>query len=250
MKGPKQKMFVGDKFKTNKNGICEIIEYNGIYDILVRFEDGTPVRTHAGLLNSGKVKNPMKPRIFGRGFIGMGKYSSGTTGNITKEYNTWMAMMARCYDTKNQLRSYFGCEVSKEWFNFQNFAEWCNNQSGFGLKDWQLDKDLLTEGNKLYSPQTCCFLPRALNVLFRTKRSTGNPDMPRGVALRAGRYVATSSVDGNPVSLGSYGDKASAFEAVRLHVNKKIHCLAELHKENLLQGAYDKLKSFDYKPYG
>ena len=29
-----------------------------------------------------------------------------------------------------------------------------------------LDKDILIKGNKLYSPNTCCFVPKRLNILF------------------------------------------------------------------------------------
>ncbi len=249
MKGPKQKIFVGDVFNTNFSGDCVVVEYNGSQDILVKFEDGTTTKTYSHMLQAGKVKNLNSPRVFGKGFIGVGAYSAGKTGNITKEYNTWSAMLARCYDTKNQLQSYVDCKVVDSWLNFQVFAEWCNNQPGFSLPNWQLDKDLLVHNNKIYSPETCTFLPRELNVIFRSKKISGNPDLPKGVEFRSGRFVATSSVGGKVVSLGSYGDKFEAFESVRLHVNNKVCSLAEHHKDNLCQKAYIKLISFDYEPY-
>ena len=40
------------------------------------------------------------------------------------------------------------------------------------LKTWSvinndiLDKDILVYGNKIYSPETCCFISRSLNSLF------------------------------------------------------------------------------------
>jgi hypothetical protein len=86
-------------------------------------------------------------------------------------------------------------------------------------------------------------------VIFRTKKISGNPDLPKGVELRAGRFIATSSVGGKAISLGSYGNKFDAFESVRLHVNNKVRSLADHYKDNLCQKAYTKLISFDYEPY-
>lgn len=250
MKGPKPKIFVGDKILSKTCGFCEVVEYNGIYDIKVKFTDGTVVKTYSSCILKGYIKNPNQPRIYGRGFMGEGKYKSGSAGYLTKEYNTWMAMMARCYDTKNQQTSYIGCEVAPLWFNFQVFAEWANNQEGFGLEGWQLDKDLLTTGSKIYSPETCCFLPQDLNNIFRAKR-TGKADttLPRGVLYREGRYIAASSFKGKAKSLGSYATKEEAFSSVKIYVEDKIRFLAEKYKSRLSRASYNKLLSFVYEPH-
>ena len=36
------------------------------------------------------------------------------------------------------------------------------------LYGWELDKDILEKGNKTYSPETCCFVPRVINSLYKT----------------------------------------------------------------------------------
>ena len=77
-------------------------------------------------------------------------------------YQTWAGMLCRCYSAKYQERcpTYEGCTVSEEWERFSNFRAWMMEQ------DWenkQLDKDLLFEGNKAYSDETCVFVTGMVN---------------------------------------------------------------------------------------
>lgn len=80
-------------------------------------------------------------------------------------------------------RAYIGCTVHEDWHNFQNFAEWAYKkpQAWFmeGDKIWELDKDSLVEGNKVYCADRCTFLPPELNIFFSD--STWSEDCPRGV---------------------------------------------------------------------
>ena len=78
-------------------------------------------------------------------------------------YTKWHDMLKRCYDEKYQERypTYKGCSVSPEWISFMNFRKWMVDQ------DWQgkaLDKDLLVQGNKVYSPDTCVFVDAMTNT--------------------------------------------------------------------------------------
>lgn len=77
-------------------------------------------------------------------------------------YRIWVSMLNRCYSAKTQERrpNYKGCSVSEEWLLFSNFKAWMEKQ------DWegnQLDKDLLFEGNKIYSAETCVFVSPMVN---------------------------------------------------------------------------------------
>ena len=77
-------------------------------------------------------------------------------------YETWKSMLRRCYSEKFQIRNptYKGCSVFDDWLIFSNFKRWMEQQ------DWQgkqLDKDLLVEGNKVYSPETCVFIDQMVN---------------------------------------------------------------------------------------
>lgn len=78
-------------------------------------------------------------------------------------YRTWTNMLKRCYSDKFQERhpTYKGCTVSDEWLTFSNFRVWMMAQ------DWegnQLDKDILFDGNKVYSAENCVFISPIVNT--------------------------------------------------------------------------------------
>jgi len=78
-------------------------------------------------------------------------------------YSRWRDMLRRCYDAKYQecKPTYAGCTVSNDWLTFTNFKNWMESQ------DWEgkhLDKDLLLERNKVYSPETCIFVSPMVNT--------------------------------------------------------------------------------------
>lgn len=77
-------------------------------------------------------------------------------------YRAWAHMLERCYSAKLQDRhpTYRGCTVAEDWLTFSNFRAWMRTQDFEGK---QLDKDLLFEGNKVYSEGTCVFVTGAVN---------------------------------------------------------------------------------------
>ena len=78
-------------------------------------------------------------------------------------YRAWHNMLMRCYSTKYQERfpTYKGCSVSEEWLTFSVFKSWMERQDWEGK---QLDKDLLFNGNKVYSGETCVLVTKAVNM--------------------------------------------------------------------------------------
>lgn len=108
-------------------------------------------------------------------------------------YQTWVNILHRCYYEKQHLRrpTYKGCSVCEEWFTFSNFKVWMETQ------DWQgkqLDKDLLKEGNKVYSPEYCIFVDPKINT-FVTDRGASRGDYMIGVCWhkRAGKFQSNCS---------------------------------------------------------
>lgn len=94
-------------------------------------------------------------------------------------YRVWHNMLKRCYSTKLQERNptYKGCSVSEEWLTFSSFRSWMEIQDFEGK---QLDKDLLFEGNKVYSSESCVFVTRVVNM-FTTDRGNDRGEWPLGV---------------------------------------------------------------------
>ena len=94
-------------------------------------------------------------------------------------YIAWTHMLERCYSTKLQEKhpTYKGCSVSEEWLTFSVFKMWMESQDWEGV---QLDKDILFEGNKVYSKETCVFVSRVVNN-FTTGRGNDRGEWLIGV---------------------------------------------------------------------
>lgn len=96
-------------------------------------------------------------------------------------YEAWKSMMYRCYSDKNKEKrpTYTECSVSLEWHNFMAFRDWMSTQDWVGK---HLDKDLIKFGNKVYSKETCMFLPQSVNCFISTEgRSKKDKSVPVGV---------------------------------------------------------------------
>lgn len=107
-------------------------------------------------------------------------------------YSKWQGMLKRCYSPNyHKTRpTYIGCSVCPEWRYFSKFRLWMENQKWEGM---ELDKDLLVKDNQVYSPNTCCFIPQAINSLFGSGlKKKINLHLPEGVILTAnGKYIVT-----------------------------------------------------------
>lgn len=116
--------------------------------------------------------------IYGKGFNDK-KYPSNS-----KAYRVWIDMLRRCYDESShnlpRFASYQKCKVCDDWLSFSNFYEWAQLQKGLNSEDFCLDKDLLVNNNNVYSPSSCCFIPRELNMAL-TLRNNHRGNYPLGI---------------------------------------------------------------------
>ena len=108
-------------------------------------------------------------------------------------YRVWNNMLERCYSTKCQEKypTYKGCSVSEEWLTFSVFKSWMEEQDWKGM---QLDKDMLFEGNKVYSAETCVFVTQVVNS-FTIDRGNDRGEWLIGVNLnkRVGKFMSRCS---------------------------------------------------------
>ena len=100
-------------------------------------------------------------------------------GSNLKFYNTWVHMLERCYSEKSLSKypTYHGCSVCDDWLSLSTFKIWflANYRDGMAL-----DKDILVQGNKVYSPETCRFVPHYINSLM-TDAGAIRGELPCGV---------------------------------------------------------------------
>ena len=108
--------------------------------------------------------------------------------------------------------------------------------------DWVLDKDILVKGNKIYSSETCCFVPPEINGCF-TLRTLNRGELPIGVSKnRYGLpYKARCGYNGERVLIGNYKTPEEAFQAYKSVKMEEILRLAEKWKGKIDDKVYQAL---------
>lgn len=163
--------------------------------------------------------------------FGVGKYTSRLNGKKTKYYSAWLSMHQRCYNKEYQKRNptYNGVEICKEWFNFQNFAEWYVNNYKEGF---HLDKDIICKDCKVYSPKTCAFVPIEINSLF-TKGQAKRGIFHIGVTKFRGAYRVHLSKNGKQEWIGTFPTEKDAFNYYKQEKEKYIKQIAKKWKDKI-----------------
>ncbi len=140
-------MICGALHVSNNSGEFKIMSYGGEFNVIIVFlKTGFATRTCCKSIRSGEIKDRLSPSVMGVGFIGEGEYQSTLNGVNTKAYSTWRGMFDRSYgDHEKNNKTYAGCSVCPDWHNFQNFAQWFEQNY---IEGYQLDKDIKIEGNK------------------------------------------------------------------------------------------------------
>lgn len=195
-----------------------------------------------------RVYDPNERSVYGVGFRPT-KYSShDTDGRITKEYNLWSGMMTRCYNDKYKLESpsYADAQVCDEWLYADNFMDWCQSQIGFNVNGFQLDKDILIKGNKIYSPETCCFVPAEINTVF-TKANAKRGNFPIGVSwhIHHSKFAACIRINNKTKHLGYFSTVDEAFAAYKSSKEAHLKVIADKYKEVIDERVYLALYSYE-----
>lgn len=188
----------------------------------------------------------MSKLIYGVAFNSQTKYTARKNGRVSQTYHTWRGMIRRCYSAKAQLRNptYTGCIVSDDWHDFQGFAEWWANNE-FSDLGYDLDKDILTPDNKVYSPDTCVFVPQEINKLLLFSRANKG-ELPQGIYLHkpTGRYRAQISVDSKRMHLGLFDDVDDAYQAYKEAKESNVKHVAERWRNKIDERVYHALMNW------
>lgn len=140
----------------------------------------------------------------------------------------WKNMLKRCYSVSYHLAqpTYSDCKVCDKWLIYSNFERWVLSQDNW--QDKELDKDILSLGCKLYSEDTCMFVPQEINKLLTVKSISKEREFPIGVS-----YNSSTKLYHANCGMGSKGktfNKAakSAWEAYVLYLNSKMYYVKTL----------------------
>ena len=239
---------VGKVCKSLNSGDFKIVKYNDSGNVEIQFlKTGFKVVATLGNIRKGYVKDLYTPSVFGVGVVGT-KYPSAINSVKTKEYELWTHMLERCYSDafKKKRPTYEGCEVSNKFKSYEYFYEWCHSQIGFGVEGWHLDKDLLIKGNKVYSENTCVFLPHEINQIL-VKRTALRGEYLIGVSWCNTKKAFVAQVNknkGKPEWLGSFKTELEAFKAYKTAKESFVKEQAEKWKGKIDERAYNALMNY------
>lgn len=160
-------------------------------------------------------------------------------------------MLARCYSERSlrQYPSYRGCVVCGRWHYFSSFYLFCaeNYRDGYSL-----DKDILSpRKEKMYGPETCCFIPPEINNLLTNDRRRRG-ELPVGVQKNknpgsACPFVSEMKKYGAKVRIGLFVTAESAFlaykEAKEAHIKDVAHKYFDSGK--ITKRVYDALMRYE-----
>ena len=244
--------------ETNYNNFGSkmiIIEYRTARDIDVYFPEYNWIVKNRQYVDfkKGRIKCPYEKSVYKVGYIGEGKYEVSKNNKHTKCYQTWHGMLRRCYNSKHQEEhhTYVNCKVLEDWHNFQNFGEWDeDNYYEIEGERMELDKDILIKHNKIYSPETCMYMPQTINLLF-TKRQNYRGKSVIGTSPVNGKYLVQCHLinlktgKSKQKTLGYYDTEIEAFEVYKYHKEKNIKQVADYYKDKIPQKLYDAMYNYE-----
>ena len=237
-----QRERLGETRLNNAGLEMKIIKYNNAKDIDIQFVESGYIsyNNRYGNFIRGTVKDHRHPNHFGLG------YTDGEdTGRVINgkweddyEYAIWSGLFVRCYSEKKLKKhsAYRNVEVAEEWYNYKNFKKWHKeNYYEVEGEKMHLEKDILANENKIYSPDTCIYVPERINYLFIKVKNKNN--LPTGVSLYGenGKYKSTY----RKKILGIFDSVEEASRACKQAKEQYIKQVADEYKDKIPKKLYD-----------
>ena len=235
--------------KSKLSGDFKVLKYNDSGNVEIQFiNTGFEMSVQLTNIRNGSVKDPYVSSVFGVGVLGT-KYPSTINGVKTKEYVLWVHMLQRCYSDsfKKKRPTYEDCKCSENFKSYEYFYEWCHSQIGFDNEGWHLDKDLLAKGNRVYSADSCIFIPKEINSLL-IKREALRGESLIGVYWDKTNKAFRARVNknkGKQEHLGYFTTEIEAFNAYKQAKESFIKEQANKWKDKIDERAYEALMNYE-----
>lgn len=187
-------------------------------------------------------------RVYEPTMSGVGYCGCNDADVHSEAYVKWKNMINRCYNegVHKRFPQYEDCTVCEEWKSFSNFREWYKNAK-YGNKPLDLDKDILFKGNTVYSPETCCLVPKYINTMF-TNGKANRGEFPLGVYVEndgwKNAYVACMSVGEKRVKIARCETPEETFQKYKVYKEKFIKDMAEKQKEKIPYKVYEAMMNW------
>ena len=113
-----------------------------------------------------------------------------------------------------------------------------------------LDKDILVKHNKIYSPDTCIFVPERINELF-VKNNKKRGEYPIGVNPHGNKFrvkcwlIDPKTGKSKYKHLGLYDTQEKAFQVYKYYKERNIKEIADYYKEYIPEKLYDALYNYE-----
>lgn len=175
-----------------------------------------------------------------------GKYKSTIDGKRTNAYRAWYNMLRRVRCPKLHARqpTYIGCSVAEKWRDYQGFAEWFENHD-YSHHGYELDKDLLLPGNKIYAPERCVFVPRQLNNLLNDHGNARGQYL-QGVGFDKSRnkFVARMAINGKCKRLGRFDSELEAYQVYKTAKEANVKRMALEWRDDIADNVFEALMNW------
>ena len=175
-----------------------------------------------------------------------GKTCNGESNS--KCYKVWSHIIDRCSDFNkiNKKRPhYLDVTICKEWLTYDNFKKWFENPENGYREGYQIDKDILVNNNKIYSPETCCFVPQEINLIVRKEYKNNKYT---GVIKNGSCYLSVISFRGTRYIIGKYKNKQDAFIAYKNAKTNLVHNIAKEYfdRNEITSKVYNALMRYNF----